>query len=80
MKNRSTWATAGLLLGLGLALAGCGKRGPLELPSGEKAQMPTDESSMTLAAPENDEPIDMRPITSNKSMKSNPDDPAAQSK
>ncbi|MAB14493.1 lipoprotein [Parvibaculum sp.] len=79
MKNRSTWVTAGLFLGLGLALAGCGKRGPLELPSGEKAQMPTDESSMTLDAPESDQPIDMRPITADTSMKSNPDDPAAQS-
>lgn len=79
MKNRSILATAGILLGLGLALAACGKRGPLELPSGEKAQMPADESTMTLAAPENDEPIDMRPITSDGSMKSNPDDPAAQS-
>lgn len=78
MKNRSTWATAGILLGLGLALAGCGKRGPLELPSGDKAQMPTDESTMTLTAPESDEPIDMRPISSDGSMKSNPDDPAAQ--
>lgn len=79
MKNRSTLVTAGILLGLGLALAACGKRGPLELPSGEKPQMPTDESTMTLVAPENDEPIDMRPITSDGSMKSNPDDPAAQS-
>ena len=83
MKTRNkavgTLATAGILLGLGLALAGCGKKGPLELPTGDKAQLPTDESAQTLDAPEGDEPIDMRSITSGSSMKSNPNDPAAQS-
>ena len=79
MKNRGTLATAGIFLGLGLALAGCGKKGPLELPDGQEANLPTDESTITLTAPDNDEPIDMRPITADDSMKSNPDDPAAQS-
>ena len=44
MKIRSTLAMTGILLGLGLALSGCGRKGPLELPNGEQAQRPVDES------------------------------------
>ena len=79
MKNRGTLVTAGLLLGLGLALAGCGKKGPLQLPEGQESHMPADESAQTVDAPESDDPIDMRSISHDPSMKANPYDPAAQS-
>ena len=79
MKIRGTLAMTGILLGLGLALAGCGRKGPLELPNGEQAQRPVDESAQTPDAPDSDQPIDMRSITDDSSMKSNPNDPAAQS-
>ena len=79
MKIRSTLAMTGIVLGLGLALSGCGRKGPLELPNGEQAQRPIDESGQVPDAPDADQPIDMRSINGDPSMKSNPNDPAAQS-